>query len=44
MPRDTLVVHDHELIKRGFELATLAEQLEVGDIGLEFLTGKPQGP
>ncbi|MFJ2667709.1 recombinase family protein [Nocardia fluminea] len=39
----TLVVHEHKRLGRGIELATLAEQLKAGDIGLEFLTGELQG-
>lgn len=39
----TLVVHEHKRLGRGIELAALAEQLKVGDIGLEFLTGELQG-
>lgn len=39
----TLVVHEHKRLGRGIELATLAEQLRAGDIGLEFLTGELAG-
>lgn len=39
----TLVVHEHKRLGRGIELATLAEQLKAGGIGLEFLTGELQG-
>ena len=39
----TLVVHEHKRLGRGIGLATLAEDLKAGDIGLEFLTGELQG-
>lgn len=39
----TLVVHEHKRLGRGLELATLAEELKAGDIGLEFLSGELQG-
>lgn len=39
----TLVVHEHKRLGRGIDLATLAEELRAGDIGLEFLTGELQG-
>jgi hypothetical protein len=39
----TIVVHEHKRLGRGIELAALAEQLRAGGIGLEFLTGEPQG-
>ena len=39
----TIVVHKHKRLGRGLELATLAEQLRAAGIGLEFLTGEPQG-
>lgn len=39
----TLVVHEHKRLGRGIELATLAEKLKVGDIGLDFLTGELKG-
>ncbi|WP_208921715.1 recombinase family protein [Streptomyces capitiformicae] len=41
--RVTLVVHEHKRLGRGIELATLAEELKAGDVGLEFLTGELQG-
>lgn len=41
--RVTLVVHEHKRLGRGIELATLAEELKAGDIGLEFLTGELRG-
>ncbi|MFE4018539.1 recombinase family protein [Streptomyces sp. NPDC059101] len=41
--RVTLVVHEHKRLGRGIELATLAEELKVSDVGLEFLTGELQG-
>ncbi|MGW2340388.1 recombinase family protein [Streptomyces sp. NPDC001661] len=34
----TLVVHEHERLGRGIELAMLAEELKASDVGLEFLT------
>jgi DNA invertase Pin-like site-specific DNA recombinase len=39
----TLVVHEHKRLGRGMDLATLAEQLRAGDVGLEFLAGELQG-
>ncbi|WET82990.1 recombinase family protein [Amycolatopsis sp. QT-25] len=39
----TLVVHEHKRLSRGLELAALAEQLKISDLGLEFLTGELQG-
>ncbi|MEV5559379.1 Rid family hydrolase [Nonomuraea wenchangensis] len=39
----TLVVHEHERLGRGLDLAALAEQLKAADVGLEFLTGDLQG-
>jgi DNA invertase Pin-like site-specific DNA recombinase len=41
--RVTLVVHEHKRLGRGIELATLAEELKTGDVGLQFLTGELQG-
>ncbi|MFF9012780.1 recombinase family protein [Streptomyces sp. NPDC014870] len=41
--RVTLVVHEHKRLGRGIELATLAEELKAGDVGLQFLTGELQG-
>ena len=41
--RVTLVVHEHKRLGRGIELATLAEELKVSDVGLEFLTGELKG-
>ncbi|MFI2207663.1 recombinase family protein [Streptomyces sp. NPDC020192] len=41
--RVTLVVHEHKRLGRGIDLATLAEELKAGDIGLEFLTGELKG-
>jgi DNA invertase Pin-like site-specific DNA recombinase len=41
--RVTLVVHEHKRLGRGIDLATLAEELKTGDVGLEFLTGELQG-
>ncbi|MET7608987.1 recombinase family protein, partial [Streptomyces avermitilis] len=41
--RLTLVVHEHKRLGRGIELATLAEDLKAGDVGLEFLTGELKG-
>lgn len=41
--RVTLVVHEHKRLGGGIELATLAEELKAGDVGLEFLTGELQG-
>ncbi|MGC9500894.1 recombinase family protein [Streptomyces sp. WG7] len=41
--RVTLVVHEHKRLGRGIELATLAEDLKAGDVGLEFLTGELKG-
>ncbi|MGR6968339.1 recombinase family protein [Streptomyces cynarae] len=41
--RVTLVVHEHERLGRGIDLATLAEDLRASDVGLEFLTGELQG-
>ncbi|MFF5248825.1 hypothetical protein ACFY3V_31475 [Streptosporangium sp. NPDC000095] len=40
----TLVVHEHEGLGRGIELAALAEQLKASDIGLEFLAGSSSPP
>jgi hypothetical protein len=40
----TIVVHEHNRIGRGIELAALAEQLRADGIGLEFLTGELEGP
>ena len=39
----TIVVHEHKRLGRGIELAALAEQLRVGGIGLEFLSGELKG-
>lgn len=39
----TLVVHEHKRLGRGIDLASLAEELKVSGIGLEFLTGELQG-
>ncbi|MFF3395063.1 recombinase family protein [Streptomyces sp. NPDC002669] len=39
----TLVVHEHKRLGRGIGLAMLAEELEAGDVGLEFLTGELKG-
>ncbi|WP_406290417.1 recombinase family protein [Embleya sp. NBC_00896] len=39
----TLVVHEHERLGRGIELAMLAEELKASDVGLEFLTGELKG-
>ncbi|MFF4574664.1 recombinase family protein [Streptomyces sp. NPDC001410] len=41
--RVTVVVHEHKRLGRGIDLATLAEDLKAGDIGLEFLTGELKG-
>ncbi|MEU6400722.1 recombinase family protein [Streptomyces cinnamoneus] len=41
--RVTLVVHEHKRLGRGIELAMLAEELKVSDVGLEFLTGELKG-
>ncbi|MFF7244304.1 recombinase family protein [Embleya sp. NPDC008237] len=38
-----LVVHEHQRLGRGLDLAALAEDLKASDIGLEFLTGELQG-
>jgi DNA invertase Pin-like site-specific DNA recombinase len=40
----TIVVHEHKRLRRGIELAVLAEQLRASGIGLEFLTGELAGP
>ncbi|WP_327135326.1 recombinase family protein [Streptomyces sp. NBC_01343] len=39
----TLVVHEHERLGRGIELAMLAEELKASDVGLGFLTGQLNG-
>ncbi|GAA4099445.1 hypothetical protein GCM10022214_75490 [Actinomadura miaoliensis] len=39
----TVVVHEHERLGRGIELAAPAEQLKAAGVGLEFLTGELQG-
>ncbi|MFD5191847.1 recombinase family protein [Streptomyces sp. NPDC058357] len=39
----TLVVHEHNRLGRGIELAMLAEELKASDVGLEFLTGELKG-
>ncbi|MGW1507461.1 recombinase family protein [Streptomyces mirabilis] len=39
----TVVVHEHERLGRGTELAMLAEELKASGVGLEFLTGEPKG-
>ncbi|MER6149352.1 recombinase family protein [Streptomyces hirsutus] len=41
--RVTLVVHEHKRLGRGIQLAMLAEELKVSDVGLEFLTGELKG-
>ncbi|MGH3565270.1 MAG: recombinase family protein [Pseudonocardia sp.] len=41
--RVTLVVHEHKRLGRGIDLATLAEELKVSDVGLEFLSGELKG-
>ncbi|MET7303944.1 recombinase family protein [Embleya sp. NPDC005575] len=41
--RVTLVVHEHKRLGRGIEVATPAEELKAGDVGLEFLTGELKG-
>lgn len=41
--RVTLVVHEHKRLGRGIDLATLAEELKVHGVGLEFLTGELKG-
>ncbi|WP_078655978.1 recombinase family protein [Streptomyces fulvoviolaceus] len=41
--RVTLVVHEHERLGRGIELAMPAEELKANDVALEFLTGELKG-